>query len=104
MVDQNLIATLSVEDEEDKQMLADAYGERVADGDFDGLLDSQGKVADFKPGTILNGKIIGKAGDDFLVDVGLKSEGILDKSEFDNPEEVERGDVVEVLLEDIESE
>jgi small subunit ribosomal protein S1 len=103
MVDQNLIATLSIEDDIAQQMLAEAFGDRVAEGDLDSLLDLEGKVSDFKPGTILKGKIIGKAGDDFLVEVGLKSEGILDKTEFDNPEEVERGDVVEVLLEEVES-
>ena len=100
MVDQNLIATLSVEDDTAQQMLAEAFGDRIADGDLDSLLE--GQIQDFKPGTILKGKIIGKAGDDFLVEVGLKSEGILDKTEFDNPEEVERGDVVEVLLEEVE--
>jgi small subunit ribosomal protein S1 len=100
MVDQNLIAGLGIEDIEATQMLAEAFGERVAEGDLDGLLEHQ--IGDFKPGSILTGKIIGMAGDDFLVEVGLKSEGILDKTEFDNADEVEIGDAVEVLLEEVE--
>ncbi len=101
MVDQNLIATLGIEDLEAEQMLADAFGQNVADGDMEGLLTT---VGDFKSGTILTGKVVGMAGDDFLVEVGLKSEGILDKTEFDEPGNVEIGDTVEVLLEEVEGE
>ena len=102
MVDQNLIATLTIEDAEAEAMLASEFGQAVADGDMEGLLGDQ--MTDFKPGSILQGKIIGKAGDDFLVEVGLKSEGILDKNEFDEPQDVEIGDVVEVLLDEVEGE
>ncbi len=101
MVDRNLIAQLSIDDNEVNQMISDALGEQVAQGDMQGLLEDQ--IKDFKPGTILTAKIIGKAGDDWLVDLNLKSEGILDKNEFDNPQDVEIGDTVEVLLEDVES-
>ncbi|MFA9478316.1 30S ribosomal protein S1 [Phycisphaerales bacterium AB-hyl4] len=102
MVDQNLIAELELEGNEAEAMLADAFGQDVAEGNLDQLLE--GQIADFKPGTILQGKIIGKAGDDFMVEVGLKSEGILDKNEFDEPENVDIGDTVEVLLEQVEGE
>ncbi|MEX2545725.1 MAG: 30S ribosomal protein S1 [Phycisphaeraceae bacterium] len=100
MVDQNLIASLETEEQEAEQMLADAFGGEVAQGDLDQLLE--GQIADFKPGTILQGKIVGRAGDDYLVEVGLKSEGILDKNEFDDADSVEIGDTVEVLLEAVE--
>ncbi len=103
MVDQNLIENLRTEEEQEaQQMLAEAYGEEVANGEFDALLDQQGRISEFKPGSILTGKIIGMAGDDFVVELGLKSEGVLDKNEFDEPENVEIGDEVEVLLEDVE--
>jgi small subunit ribosomal protein S1 len=93
MVDLNLIGSLGVDDAEIDAMLADV-GPAVHGGpaSFD----------DFKSGSILKGKIIGRAGDGWLVDVGLKSEGVLDKGEFDEPEKVEVGDVVEVLLEQVE--
>jgi len=83
-------------------MLQDAFGTAVAGGDMEELL--QENIADFSSGSILTGKVIGMAGDDFLVDVGLKSEGILDKNEFDNPADVEIGDSVDVLLETVEGE
>ncbi len=100
MVNHNLIASLSIEDMEAEAMVAEALGQEVADGDMEGLLVEA--IGDFSNGSILQGKIIGYAGDDFLVDVGLKSEGILDKHEFDDPKDVEIGDTVEVLLEDVE--
>ncbi|MEM6259529.1 MAG: S1 RNA-binding domain-containing protein, partial [Planctomycetota bacterium] len=102
MVNKTLIAELSVEDIEAESMLEAAFGTAVAGGDMEELL--QENIADFSSGTILTGKVIGKAGDDFLVDVGLKSEGILDKNEFDNPADVEVGDSVDVLLETVEGE
>lgn len=102
MVNKTLIAELSIEDLEAETMLQDAFGDAVAGGDMEELL--QDNIADFSSGSILTGKIIGKAGDDFLVDVGLKSEGILDKNEFDDPADVEIGDAVDVLLETVEGE
>jgi len=100
LVNHNLIASLSIEDMEAEAMVAEALGQEVADGDMEGLLVEA--IGDFSNGSILQGKIIGHAGDDFLIDVGLKSEGILDKHEFDDPKDVEIGDTVEVLLEDVE--
>ena len=102
MVNKNLIATLSIEDSEAESMLMDAFGDDVAGGDMESLLEVN--IEDFTSGKILQGKVIGMAGDDFLVDVGLKSEGILDKHEFENPADVEVGDTVEVLLESVEGE
>src|ERR671937_501822 len=60
------------------------------------------EAQDFRPGAILKGKVSGQAGDDFIVELGLKSEGILERSEFDEPENVKVGDPVSVLLEDVE--
>jgi len=101
MVDKNLIADLDINETEALAMISAELGQQVADGDMQPLLDTQ--ISDFKPGSILQGKIIGRVGNDFLVEIGLKSEGLLDKSEFDEPDEVEIGDTVEVLLTDIES-
>jgi small subunit ribosomal protein S1 len=101
MVDKNLIAGLEIDDVEAERMIADALGISVADGNMESLLKDQ--MSDFQPGTILKGKIVGHAGDDFLIEVGLKSEGVLDRNEFENPEDVEIGDVVEVLLVELEA-
>ncbi len=101
MVDMNLIADLDIHDDEAESMVAAELGETVAKGDMDGLLSDQ--IGDFKLGTILTGKIIGKAGDGFLVEIGFKSEGVLGHHEFDDPNAVEIGDAVEVMLEDMEA-
>ncbi len=100
MVDYNLIEEIGIEEGEVESLIREALGEEVATGDMDGLL--QENIQDFKPGTILKGRIVGKAGDDVVIDVGLKSEGLVNKSEFDNYNELQAGDIIEVLLEDLE--
>ena len=102
MVDHNLIASLDVADTDVDSMLRDAFGEDVVGGDMDELLS--GDIQNFQPGTILKGKIVGKAGDDVVIEVGLKSEGLVNKSEFENFDQLEIGDEVEVLLEQVENE
>src|SRR6185369_14098263 len=44
------------------------------------------------------------AGDDVVVEVGLKSEGLIPREEFDNAAELKVGDKVQVLFERIDSE
>ncbi len=100
MVDYNLIEEIGIEEREVEDLIREALGEEVATGDMDGLL--QENIQDFKPGTILKGRVVGKAGDDVVIDVGLKSEGLINKSEFDNYNELKAGDIIEVLLEDLE--
>ncbi|MCC5829147.1 MAG: 30S ribosomal protein S1 [Phycisphaeraceae bacterium] len=101
MVDRNLIASLDVDESEAQLMVEEALGGSMEASVMDSVL--QDSLQDLTPGGILKGKIIGHAGPDFLVEVGLKSEGVLDRNEFDHPEEVEIGDTVEVFLESLES-
>ena len=72
-----------------------ALMENVLDGDTEQNL---------RRGRILQGRIVGKAGDDAVIDVGLKSEGLVNKNEFDNFDSLKMGDTIEVLLEDLEDE
>ena len=37
------------------------------------------EVQDFTPGAILKGKVSSTSGDDFVVELGLKSEGVLER-------------------------
>jgi small subunit ribosomal protein S1 len=60
----------------------------------------QNKVDAHLPGTVLKGRIVSQIGSDVIVEVGLKSEGVVDAGEFDGPDEVEPGKEVEVLIED----
>ena len=101
MVDTNLIAQLDIDDKEAELMLAEELGQEVAGGNMDTLVASQ--MGDLEIGSILKGKVVGQAGDGFIIEIGLKSEGVLSTNEFDDPSAVEIGDLVEVLLEDIES-
>jgi ribosomal protein S1 len=48
--------------------------------------------------------IIGWAGDDVVVDVGLKSEGVIAINEWEDRSSVDIGDEIDVFLENIESE
>ena len=43
-------------------------------------LVSGDEVQDFTPGAILKGRVTGIAGDDFVVELGLKSEGVLERT------------------------
>src|SRR5438094_8534092 len=99
MVDYNLINSLGDIDDEANSAVATALGD--AAGDLNQLVKGD-EVQDFTPGAIIKGKVSGNAGDDFIGELGLKSEGILERSEFDEPENVKVGDQVQVLLEDVE--
>jgi len=59
------------------------------------------RVEDLVPGKLIKGKIIGMAGDDIVVEVGLKSEGLIPKDEFEGID-IKVGDTVDVLLETLE--
>ncbi|MCX7712609.1 MAG: 30S ribosomal protein S1 [Chthoniobacterales bacterium] len=57
----------------------------------------------YREGSIVKGHILEKRPNEFLVDIGYKSEGIIPAIEFDDPSEVEVGDEIEVLLERLEN-
>lgn len=60
-------------------------------------------VKNYREGSIIKGHILEIRPREFLVDIGYKSEGVIPASEFDDAEEVEVGDEVEVLLERLEN-
>jgi small subunit ribosomal protein S1 len=60
-------------------------------------------VKNYREGSIVKGHILEIRPREFLVDIGYKSEGVIPASEFDEPESVELGDEVEVLLERLEN-
>jgi small subunit ribosomal protein S1 len=64
----------------------------------------QNKVDSHLPGTVLKGKIVTQIGNDVIVEVGLKSEGVVDAAEFDDSSEITPGREIEVLLEETDSE
>jgi len=93
MVDYNLIADLSL----DLSDLESALGQ----SSMASVLE-RGEVSKFETNSILKGKVVGISGDYVIVDVGLKSEGQIQKAEFEESGGVSIGDTVEVLLESLE--
>src|SRR5881227_862037 len=55
-------------------------------------------MPDFREGSIVKGRILEVRPREVLVDIGYKSEGIIPLSEFDDVEDLQVGDEVEVLL------
>ncbi len=101
MVDRNLANKLGMSQEQLQQQVAELFGEQENQYLEDAL---RTKVDSHLPGTILKGKIVTQIGNDVIVEVGLKSEGIVSASEFDDPEEVTAGREIEVLIEETDSE
>lgn len=56
-------------------------------------------IQDFQEGNLVKGKIVGFRGNEIIVDINYKAEGILQKDEFFEPEKLKIGDEVEVLFE-----
>ena len=101
MVDRNIVNKLGLTKEKLDQQVDEMFGEQENKFLEEAL---QTKVDLRLPGTILKGTIVSRIGNDVIVEVGLKSEGIVDAGEFDNPEDIEPGKDIEVLLEDTDSE
>jgi len=96
MVDRNLIRSLESSDEIERQL----DGALGAEFDLDEIVQDK---TTHEPGNILTGRVVAMLGDDVVVEVGLKSEGSVDVSEFEDAEKIEIGDPVEVYLEEVES-
>lgn len=60
-------------------------------------------IKNYREGSIVKGHVLEIRNREFLIDIGYKSEGVISANEFDDPEEVEIGDEVEVLLERLEN-
>lgn len=60
-------------------------------------------VKNYREGSIVKGHVLEKRPKEFLIDIGYKSEGVVSASEFDDPDEIQVGDEVEVLLERLEN-
>jgi len=101
MVDRNIVQKLDLSEEKLDEQVSEIFGEEESEFLEDIL---QAKVDSRLPGTILKGTIVTQIGNDVIVEVGLKSEGIVDAAEFEDPDRIEVGREIEVLLEDTDSE
>ncbi|MES2794025.1 MAG: 30S ribosomal protein S1 [Planctomycetota bacterium] len=112
MVDRNLIREFNIDEDDFEAQFAsltnaaakDMGVAELEDGeewDFDDLIVDSAK--EFDAGKILAGHVIRVEGDDVLVDVGYKSEGVVPLSDWEEGEEPpEPGQAIEVLLEEVE--
>ncbi len=101
MVNRNLIHKLGLSDDVIEQEVSQLFT-----FDHKHLLEEEleKKVEALVPGTIVKGKIVAQLGNDVIVELGLKSEGMVEASEFDDPEEIVPGKEIEVLLEEMDAE
>ena len=99
MVDRNLLKTYGIGEEDIEQEVAAALGEGGEAALVQAYEDS---IRNFEVGTILNGRVLNLIGDDVVIDIGYKSEGVVPLSEFGEPPDVAPDDEVEVLLEAVE--
>ncbi len=101
MVDKNIFNRLNLSQEELDRQVSEMFTEEESSY-LEKVLKA--KIDSHLPGTILKGTIISQIGNDVIVEVGLKSEGVIDASEFDSPDEIEPGKEIDVLLEDTDTE
>ena len=102
MVDRNLIREFSV----DEQELDATFGESLkevapSEAEMDFVYDATSRSFDVNE--IIEGHVLSVNGDEVLVDIGYKSEGIVTLDEWEEGEELPKpGDTIQVLLEEIE--
>jgi len=105
MIDETLIASLGIDDADIEAQLRSSYGDDFASSKPGEYMESflKDQVEGLVAGKLIKGKVIGFAGDDVVIEVGLKSEGLIPKEEFEGMD-IQAGDEVEVLLEDLQGE
>ena len=101
MVDRNLIREFSVDDDELEATFATIVADTAESGGLDALYEETSKS--FETGNILSGVVLRREGDDVLVDVGCKSEGMVAFTEWEAEDEPPHpGQRIEVLLEEFD--
>mgnify|MGYP005836889089 CR=1 FL=1 len=101
MIDPTVFKDIEVTDEDIQAEFRAAFGQE-ANKDLLDQAVGQKSGAGLKFDTILKAKIVAISGNEAVLDVGLKSEGIVGLDEWDDASQVKVGDEVEVLVEDID--
>jgi small subunit ribosomal protein S1 len=102
MVDPTILSKLEVTDEELQRELAAGLAQEPEPHVLEQALSSS--VSDFAPNKIVKARVIKIVDREVILDIGFKSEGIVSLDEWDDESQVDVGDEVEVLIEDVESE
>ena len=99
MVDRNLLREFNISDDELDAQMASIMG----DEDFDPDNIYSDVVLEFDAGSIVTGRVLRIEGDEVLIDVGFKSEGVIPIDEWSDGDDIPvPGAVVKVLLEEFE--
>jgi len=101
MVDRNLLKQIDVSDSEIDAQFEEAFGEEFERGGMDKFVSES--MSEFNTNTIIKARVVSQVGNDVILDVGLKSEGVVDRNEWDDPDQIKPGAEVDVLLEEVES-
>ena len=97
MVDRNLLREYDVSDDELTALVTGEDGSNQLD-------QFLGGGQNFEIGRIVSGRVVEVVGDQVVVDVGYKSEGLVSLNEWEDEPPPKAGDNVEVLLEGMEDE
>jgi len=62
----------------------------------------EASIREFEPDTILKGRVLNVVNEEVIVDIGYKSEGVIPLAEFGEHADVDVGDEIEVLIDEIE--
>lgn len=91
---------------EETKLTSENQGSEVADPNTDSMSFAElfeQSIKSFENGSIVDGTIVCVRDRDVLVDIGYKSEGIILKEEFSDPNELNVGEKISVLLESSEN-
>jgi len=99
MVDELILQDMNVAPEEIEREVDAAMAAPEAEN-LEKAIDES--IRHFEQGSIVSGRVLSIIGDDVIVDVGYKSEGLVPLMEFANADEVKPGTKIEVLLDAVE--
>jgi len=96
MVDRNIITKLGLSEEQLDRQVNEMFTEK--ENQFlEEVLKT--RIDSRQPGSVIKGTIVSQIGNDVIIEIGLKSEGVVDAGEFNDPEEIVPGREIEVFLE-----
>jgi small subunit ribosomal protein S1 len=107
MVNRNLLRQYDLDEAEMQQELHAAFTRADTGGDVHNWLENEAQ--NFELNKLINGRVVNIVGDDVVIDVGYKSEGIIPRGEWydeglDRIIEPHVGDEIQVLLDSVEDE
>ena len=103
MVDQNLIRDIEIQDSDIDAQIQAAFASVSADEDWMAGAPTAALAVDGGDANVLRARVLEIVGNDVVLDVGLKSEGVVGIDEWDDPSQVKVGSEVEVLIEEADT-